>query len=170
MKSLFWMKQIQGSVRVKINEYVRSWSEFLCVSFVLTFNFFPKINHFFTILRLYMACKMWKITALTWEISSWRLVEKFHISAFYVLFSILLDCGAWNYKTKEKNVCFESRKKDTKTSTKRHEWNGMAQNGLFMPFPLVETIYYVVTGLWFPSSFTGWWKNMDTKLIWSKIG
>ena len=29
-----------------------------------------------------MACKMWKITAITWEMSSWRLVEKFHSSAF----------------------------------------------------------------------------------------
>ena len=30
-----------------------------------------------------------------------------------------------------RNICYESRKKDTKTSTKRHEWNGMTQNGLF---------------------------------------
>ena len=42
----------------------------------------------FTILRLYMACKMWKITALTWEISSWRLVEKFQISAFSMYYSL----------------------------------------------------------------------------------
>ena len=42
---------------------------------------FPKLT-IFTILRLYMACKMWKITALTWEISSCRLVEKFHVFAF----------------------------------------------------------------------------------------
>ena len=41
----------------------------------------------FTILRLYLACKMWKITALTWEISSWRLVEKFHVSAFPMYYS-----------------------------------------------------------------------------------
>ena len=31
----------------------------------------------------------------------------------------------------KKYICFESRKKDTETSTKRHEWNGMTQNGLF---------------------------------------
>ena len=62
---------------------------------------FPKLT-IFTILRLYMACKMWKIIALTWEL---------------VLFSIQLDWRAWNYKTKQKNICFESGKKDTKTST-----------------------------------------------------
>ena len=39
------MKQIQGSVRVKIKEYVHALSEFLFVS-LLIFNFFPQINHF----------------------------------------------------------------------------------------------------------------------------
>ena len=41
------MKQIQGSVRVKIKEYVHAWSEVLFVSLLLIFNFFPKINHFY---------------------------------------------------------------------------------------------------------------------------
>ena len=45
----------------------------------------PKLTNF-TILRLH-DCKMWKITALIWEISSWRLVEKFHISAFHMYYS-----------------------------------------------------------------------------------
>ena len=47
------MKQIQGSVRVKIKEYVFAWSEFLFVSFIVIFNFFPQTNHFycFTSLR-----------------------------------------------------------------------------------------------------------------------
>ena len=40
------MKQIQGSVRVKINEYVHAWSEFLYVLPLVIFNFFPQINHF----------------------------------------------------------------------------------------------------------------------------
>ena len=31
---------------------------------------------------------MRKITARTWEISSWRLVEKFHISAFPIYYSL----------------------------------------------------------------------------------
>ena len=38
------MKQIQGRVKVKINEYAHAWSEFLFVS-LLIFNFFPQINH-----------------------------------------------------------------------------------------------------------------------------
>ena len=44
-----------------------------------------------------------------------------------------------------KNICFKSRKKDTKTSTKGHEWNGMTQNGLFDIFQqctCVNVIYF----------------------------
>ena len=41
------MKQIQGSVRVKIDEYVHAWFEFLFVSLPLIFIFFPQINHFY---------------------------------------------------------------------------------------------------------------------------
>ena len=44
LKSLFWMKQIQGSVSEKINEYVHAWCEFPFVS-LLFFIFFPQINH-----------------------------------------------------------------------------------------------------------------------------
>ena len=40
------MKHIQGSVRVKIKEYVHALSEFLFVSLLLIFNFFTQINHF----------------------------------------------------------------------------------------------------------------------------
>ena len=39
------MKQIQGSVRVKIKEYVYALSEFLFISLLV--NFFPQINHFY---------------------------------------------------------------------------------------------------------------------------
>ena len=42
-----WMKQVQGSVRVKIKEYVHAWSQFLFVSLLVIFNFFPQINHFY---------------------------------------------------------------------------------------------------------------------------
>ena len=41
------MKQIQGSVRVKIKEYAHAWFEFLFVSLLVIFNFFPQINHFY---------------------------------------------------------------------------------------------------------------------------
>ena len=46
MKSLFWMKHIQGSARVKIKE-VHAWSEFLFVSLLVIFNFSTQINHFY---------------------------------------------------------------------------------------------------------------------------
>ena len=77
---------------------------------------FPKLT-IFTILRLYMACKMWKITAPAWEISSWRLEEQFHISAFPMYYSLYNWIRrAWSYKTKKKNL-LRSQKNDTKTST-----------------------------------------------------
>ena len=41
------MKQFQGSVRVKINEYVYAWSEFLFGALLVIFNFFPQINYFY---------------------------------------------------------------------------------------------------------------------------
>ena len=41
------MKQFQGSVRVKINEYVHAWSEFLFVALLVIFNLFPQINCFY---------------------------------------------------------------------------------------------------------------------------
>ena len=36
-----------GSVRVKINEYFHAWSDFVFVSPIVIFNFFPQINHFY---------------------------------------------------------------------------------------------------------------------------
>ena len=47
----------------------------------------PKLT-IFAILRLYISCKMWKITALTWEIASSRLVDEFHLSAFPMYYSL----------------------------------------------------------------------------------
>ena len=87
---------------------------------------FPKLT-IFTILRLYMPWKMWKIIALTWEISSWRLVEKFHVPAFLMYYSPYNWLGEQEITKLKKIICFESRKKDTETSTKRHEWNGMTK-------------------------------------------
>ena len=97
-----------------------------------SFHFFSFSISFpvFTILRLYMTCKMWKITALTWEISSWRLVEKFHISAFPMYYSLYNWIGEHEI-TKLKNVyiCFESRKKDIKKQAQKDmnemEWHKM---------------------------------------------
>ena len=106
----------------------------------------------FTILRLDMACKMWKITALTWEISSWKLVEKFHISAFLVYYSLYNWIGEHEILKLKKYICFEPRKEETKTSTKRHEWNGMIKWTIwyFQQCACVNAIYFepVVTTMY----------------------
>ena len=47
------MKQIQGSVTLKIKEYVHAWSEFLFVSLLVTFNFFPQIDLFYYVTSLH---------------------------------------------------------------------------------------------------------------------
>ena len=131
LKSLFCVKHIQGRVRVKMNENVQgtSFFSFHFLSFSISF---PKLT-IFTILRLYMAYKMWKIPALTCEISSWRQVEKSPLSPCIILYVIGLESMKLQ---NEKKDCFESRKKDTKTSTKRHEWNGMTQNLIFSAMSL----------------------------------
>ena len=87
-----------------------SFFSFHFLSFSISF---PKLA-VFTILRLYMACNMW-------EISSWRLAEQFHISAFHMYYSLYKWIGEHEITKLKRKICFESRKKDTKTSTKRHE-------------------------------------------------
>ena len=104
--------------------YGQSFISFHFLSFSISF---PKLT-IFTILRLYMACKMWKITALTWEISNWRLVEKFHISAFPMYYSLYNWIGEHEITNLKKNVCFESRKEDMKHAQKdmnEMEWHKM---------------------------------------------
>ena len=107
------MEQIQGRVRVKIKEYVHAWSEFFFVSLL-----FPNLTSF-TISPLYMSCKMLKITARTWEISSWRLVEKFRISAFPMYYSLCNWIGEHEIEKPKKYICFESRKKGHKNKHKK---------------------------------------------------
>ena len=84
----------------------------------------------FTILRLYVACKMWKFTtALTWEISSWRLVEKFYISAVLMNYSPRNWIGEHEIIKLKKYICFESTKR-TQMQARKHmnemEWHKMA--------------------------------------------
>ena len=135
---LFWShcfgwnrsKVVSGS---KLRNTLMHGPRFFSFHFLSFSISFPKLTIFIS-LRLYMACKMRKITVLTWEISSWRLVEKFHIWAFPMYYSLYNWIGEHEITELKKiyiYICFESRKKDTKTNTKRHEWNGMTQNGLF---------------------------------------
>ena len=86
---------------------------------------FPKLT-IFTVLRLYMACKMWKITALTWEISSWRLVKKNSIpplSMNYSLYNWIGEHESTNLKAKK--CLLQIQKKGHKNKHKKTwmKWN-----------------------------------------------
>ena len=88
---------------------------------------FPKLT-IFTILRPYMACKMWKITALTSEISSWRLVEKFHISAFPMYYSLHIWIG--EHQIAKLKILFASNpekrtQKQAQKNMNEMEWHKM---------------------------------------------
>ena len=122
LKSLFWMKQIQGSVRVKlINTLMHSPSFFSFHFFSFSISF-PKWS-IFTILRLYMAWKMWKITTLTWEKSSWRLVEK---SAFPMYYSVYNWIGEHEITKLKKKFASNPEKRTQKQEQKdmnEMEWH-----------------------------------------------
>ena len=130
MKSLFWMKQIQGSVRVKINEYAHEWSEFLFVSLLVIFNFFPQINHFYYFTSLHSIQDVENHCAHLRDIEL-KTGRKIPYLCFpHVLFSIQLDWRAWNYKTK-RNICLGSRKKDTQKDSLIFSAMGMRKRYLF---------------------------------------
>ena len=126
------MKQIQGNVREKINEYVHAWCEFPFV-LLLFFNFFPKFNHF------YYLTSLLGLQAVENHCGHLRPVGKiFHISAFPLYYSLYNWIGEHEITKLKKKKCFEFRKKHSKTSTKRPEWNGMTQNGLFNIFSIAH--------------------------------
>ena len=118
---------------------VSSFFFFHFLSFSISF---PKLT-IFTILHLYMACKMWKITALTWEISSWRTEEKFHISAFPVHYWI----GEHEItKLKKKRNLLRTQKK--KGHKNKHKKTWMKRNDTkwtiwyFQQCACVNSIYF----------------------------
>ena len=120
---------------VKIKEYVQAWSEFQFSFHFLSFSIsLPKLT-IFTILRLYMACKMWKIIACTWEISSCRLVEKLHTSAFPMYYSLY-----WEHEiTKLDKKIFASNQK--KGHKNKHKKTWMTQR-YFQQCACVSVIYF----------------------------
>ena len=130
LKSLFWMKQIQGSVKVKIKEYVHAPSELLFVLLLAIFNFFPRMNYFyyFTSVHGLQDVKNHCTHLRDIELKSGRKIPYLPFPMYYSLYNWI---GEHEITKPKKKFCFESRKKDTKTSTKRHEWNRMTQNGLF---------------------------------------
>ena len=120
-------------------------------NFFFSFHFlsfaisFPKLT-IFTILRLYMASKIWKTTALIWEISiaSWTLVEKFHISAFpvyYCLCNWIEEHGI----TKLKIIFASNREKTTQKHAQKDinemEWHKMDYL-IFQQWACVNAIYF----------------------------
>ena len=88
-------------------------------SFRFSFSiFFPKLT-IFTILRLYMACKIWKITALTWQVSSLETVRK-------ILYIIGLE--SMKLQTKKKIFATNPEKRTQKQAQKdmnEMEWHKM---------------------------------------------
>ena len=123
MKSLFWMKQIQGSVRVKFNEYVHAWSEFLFVSLLVIFNFFAQINYF-TSLDGLQDVENHCAHLRNIELKTGRKIP--YLRFPHVLFSLYLDWRAWNYKTKKKIFASNTEKRTQKQAQKdmnEMEWH-----------------------------------------------
>ena len=122
MKSLFWMKQVQASARVKIKEYVHAWSEFVFVSLLVIFIVFPQINYFYSFTSLHGLQD-----ALTLEVSSGRLVEKFPISAFPMYYFLYNWIGEHEITKKkhllriQKNGHKKKHKKRCMNEMKRHK-------------------------------------------------
>ena len=118
------MKQIQGSVRVKIKENVHAWSEFLFVSLLLIFNFFPQINHFYFFTSRHGLQDVENHCAHLRDIEL-KTGRKIPYLRFpHVLFSIWLDLRVWNYKTK-KNIFASNPEKRTQKDMNEMEWHKM---------------------------------------------
>ena len=82
------------------------------------FNFFLQINHIYYFTSLYGLQDV--ENHCTWEISSWRLVEKFHISAFPMTCIILYIIGLESMKLQnyQKIISSNPEKKVQKQSQK----------------------------------------------------
>ena len=79
---------------------------------------FPTLT-IFTIFRLYMSCKMWKITTLTRKISSYRLVEQFHIFAFAMYCSLYNWIGEHEITKLKQKYLLRIQKKGYKDKHKK---------------------------------------------------
>ena len=92
-----------------------------------------------------MACKMWKIPALNSEISSWRLVEKFHVSAFPMCYYLYNWIGEHEITKLKKKFCFESTKRGRKNKYKKTwmKWNDTKWTiWYFQQCACVKAIYF----------------------------
>ena len=138
MKALFWMKQIQGRVRVKIKEYVHAWSEFFFVSLLFIFNFFPQINQFYYFTSLHVLQDVENHCAHLRDIDL-KTGRKIHISVFPMYYSLFNWIGEHKItKLKMIYLLRIQKKKGHKNKQKKTciKWNGT--NGLFDIFSNVH--------------------------------
>ena len=118
--------------RSKLRNTFMHRPSFFSFHFLSFLTSFPKLTIFYYFTSLHGLQEVNHHCAYLKEISSCSLVEKFHISAFPMYYSLCNWIGEHEItKLIKKNICFECRTEDTKTSTKRHEWNGLTQNGAF---------------------------------------
>ena len=112
------MKQIQGSGRVKINEYVHAWSEFLFVSLLLFFDFFPQINHFYYLPSLQVESHCAHLRDI--QLKTGR--KMFYISAFPMYYFLNSWIGEYEMTKLMKTIIYtfalNPEKKDTKQAQK----------------------------------------------------
>ena len=109
------MKQVQGSVRDKINEYVHAWCEFPFIS-LLFFNFFTQINHFHYLTSLL------GLQDLENHCGHLRPVEKiFHISAFPLYYSLYNWIREHESTKLKKKKMLGIQKKKKKTLKNKHK-------------------------------------------------
>ena len=72
------------------------------------FNFFPQINQFYYLTSLHVLQDVENHCAHLRDIS-WRVVEKFHISAFPMYYSLCNWIGEHEITKLKKKICFQSR-------------------------------------------------------------
>ena len=106
------MKRIQGSVRVKIREYVHAWSEFFFFVSLLVI-FFPHINHFYYFTSLHESQDVENHRAHL------RDIEQFHISAFPIYYSLCNWIGEHGITKLKKKIFSSNPEKRTKNKHKK---------------------------------------------------
>ena len=118
------MKQIQGSERVKINEYVHAWSKFLFVSLLLFFDFFPQINHFYYLTSLQVENDRAHLRDI--QLKTGRKI--FHISAFPMYYSLNSWIGEYEMTKLIKTIIYTFASNPEKRTQNKHrkawmKWN-----------------------------------------------
>ena len=112
------MKQIQGSVRVKIHEYSHARSEFLFVSLLVIFKFFPQINHFYYFTSLHGLQDVENHCAHLRDIEL-KTGRKIHTSAFSMYYSLYNWIGEHEITKLKKKIFASNPEKGHKNKYKK---------------------------------------------------